>query len=209
MTRISTSTTPISKTERGFTIIEILVVVALMALVFAAALPGITGTMRVSIESSSRDLATTIRATFDEASLKGRVYRVVFDIDKGQYWVEQGPVQFSLTSEELKREEAEHEARLTKEERDARPHAVFGLATAVTRDKKSLPLGIKFTDVIGSQTHDPIKGGTAYAHVFPHGFIEKTTIHLKDGGGHETTLFVDSVSGKSRIINSYVKEGAQ
>ena len=84
----------------GFTLIEVLVVVALIGLIMSIAMPNVTLALKVNLSNSSRELASTIRSTYDEAILKGQVYRVAFDIEKGEYWVEQGERGFLIRSEE-------------------------------------------------------------------------------------------------------------
>ena len=197
---------PLLRRQRrsAFTLIEMLLVIGLMAFIFAIMIPGVNVSIRVAIQNSGRELASTIRAAYDEAVLKGRVFRVVFDLEKQQYWVEQGPQSLSLQTDEQK-DESLHPKR-TEDERKARKRPVFGLARDVTRDKRSLPAGVKFADVTTPQTKGPATAGMAVAHIFPHGFMEKLIIHLKDTSDHTMTLIADPVSGKTRVINGLVSE---
>ncbi len=209
MTKTWTSPILISRIkQKGFTLLEVLIVVGLMAMVTALAVPGIGIATRASLEGSTRDLATTIRSAFDESQLKGRVFRVVFDLDESIYWVEQGPQNLVLQSEKQKEERGRLNARLSKDELEAQKKPTFGISKGVTRDKKSLPMGVKFTDILASNHKDPMTKGLVYTHIFPHGFVEKTIIHVKDKMGHEASLIVDPISGKSRFEGGYFKEGA-
>lgn len=183
-----------------------LLVIGLMAFIFAIMIPGVNVSIRVAIQNSGRELASTIRAAYDEAVLKGRVFRVVFDLEKQQYWVEQGPQSLSLQTDEQKEDESRRDSKRTEDEREARKRPVFGLARDVTRDKRSLPAGVKFADVTTPQTKGPATAGMAVAHIFPHGFMEKLIIHLKDTSDHTMTLIADPVSGKTRVINGLVSE---
>ncbi len=176
-----------SNRASGFTLIEVLVVVALIGLIMSIAMPNVTLALKVNLSNSSRELASTIRSTYDEAILKGQVYRVAFDIEKGEYWVEQGERGFLIRSEEQAEEERRRQDRLTEEER-AKKKEPFTLAKAVTKSKRKLPKGVHFTDIITAHMKDPQKAGMGYAHVFPHGFIEKLVIHLKDDYDRASTL---------------------
>lgn len=209
MTKTWTPAIRTSKNSRrtGFTLLEVLIVVAIMVMVVAMAMPGIGVATRASLESCTRDLATTIRSAFDEAQLQGRVFRVVFDLKENTYWVEQGPQNLVLRSEKQSDERKRLDARLSKEELDSKKKPNFGMSKAITKSKKSLPMGVDFTDVITSAHKEPIKDGMAYSHIFPHGFVEKTIIHVKDRMGHEASLIIDPISGKSRYEGSYYKEG--
>ena len=191
--------------QHGFTLSEVLIVVGLIALVMSLAMPGIGLVMKANINNSSRELATVIRAAHDEAILKGSVYRVAFDLDRGEYWVEIGERDFLMrTSEQT---EAERKLNERRNDDDKEKHKdVFQLAQLVTKKKRSLPLGVKFNEIFTSRSKDAIKGGVAYSFVFPFGFIEKTVIHLKDDMDRETTLVVSSVTGKSRLFAHYAKD---
>ena len=192
--------------RRGFTLIEMLLVIGLMAFIFAIMIPGVNVSIRAAIQNSGREMASTVRAAYDEAVLKGRVFRVVFDLDKQQYWVEQGPHNLSLQTDEQREEDSRKDSKRTEEERKAVKRPVFGLAKDVTRDKRSLPSGVKFTDVITPQFKKGATAGLAAVHVFPHGFMEKLIIHLKDTSDHSMTLIADPVSGKTRVLNGLVNE---
>jgi prepilin-type N-terminal cleavage/methylation domain-containing protein len=191
--------------DAAFTLIEIMIVIGLIGLVMTLALPGIGLALKENLNNASRELATLIRAAHDESVLKGAVYRVVFDIDKGQYWVEVGDRDYLLRTSEQEEEERKRNERRNDVEKAAHKDS-FQLATLVTKKKQSLPLGVNFTDLVTPRSKDPIKAGTVYAHMFPFGFVEKTVIHLKDDMGRETTLSVSPVTGKSRLYNRYVKE---
>lgn len=194
-----------AKSESGFTLIEIMVVIGLMGLIMTLFLPGIGMALKVNINNSSRELATVIRAAHDEAILKGQVYRVAFDIDRGEYWVEVGERDFLMKTAEQTEEETKRNQRRNDEEK-AKHKEPFQLAAAVTKKKKALPLGVKFTEILTARTKTAATSGVVYSHIFPFGFMEKTVIHLKDGMDRENTLAVSPVTGKSRLFEHYAKE---
>ncbi|MEW6056746.1 MAG: prepilin-type N-terminal cleavage/methylation domain-containing protein [Bdellovibrionota bacterium] len=191
--------------NEGFTLVEVLIVIGLIALIMSFVVPNLGMALKVNLGNSSRELATLIRSTHDEAVLKGTVHRVVFDLDRSQYWVEIGDRNFLMRSSEQEEDERRRKERLTEEEREKLKDP-FSLAQSLTKKKIALPKGVKFNDVITSRSREPVKGGLAYAHVFPHGFVEKLIIHLKDDFERDATLIVNSVTGKSRVFESYVKE---
>ncbi len=73
----------------GFTLMEMLVVMALLALVLGMTIPYVGGVLGVQVRSAARQLAGTIRYTFDEAVLKSSNFRIVFNLDRHAYTVEQ------------------------------------------------------------------------------------------------------------------------
>src|SRR4051812_21422530 len=64
------------RNERGFTLIEVLIVIGLIALIMTVAIPSAGIALKVNIQNSSRELASTIRSSYDEAVLRGTVHRV-------------------------------------------------------------------------------------------------------------------------------------
>lgn len=211
MTRISARKTPTfrlwpeANRESGFTLIEILVVIGLIALVMSIAVPNAGMALKINLSNSTRELATVIRSAHDEALLKGGVYRVAFDIENNNYWVESGERDFLMRSAEQEAEEKRRDERRSPEDREKHKDP-FSLAKSVTKKKVKLPMGVKFTDVLTARAKDPAKTGVVYAHIFPHGFVEKIVVHLKDGFDRESTLIVSSVTGKSQLFERYVQE---
>jgi hypothetical protein len=176
-----------------------------MALIMSFAVPQFGLALKVNLSNTSRQLASTIRATHDEAVLKGLVYRLAFDIGKGEYWAEVGERSYLLRTEEQASEEKRKLEKLTSEERAARKDP-FQMASGVTKKKIKLPTGVKFDDIQTAHSKEPVKAGIVYAFFFPHGFVEKLVVHLKDSFERQQTLAVNSVTGKSRLFERYVKD---
>jgi prepilin-type N-terminal cleavage/methylation domain-containing protein len=189
----------------GFTLIEMMVVLALIALIAAFAVPGISSYFKVSLNSAARELASTIKETYNSSAMSGRVYRVVYDMKENSYWCESGPQTFLLDTNES-REREERRKRFAKTT-DAKPAAAkFSIDKTVTRKKITLPRGVVFEDIITEQSPEPITGETTYTHFFPHGMTEQTIIHLKDSSDHHATLVISPIVGRTRLIDRYVNK---
>jgi prepilin-type N-terminal cleavage/methylation domain-containing protein len=198
---------PPGEGEAGFSLIELLVVVALMALIGTMAIPSISNVFKISLGSTTRDLATTIRYAYNAAMMTKKVHRLVYDLKENRYWVEVGPQSMLMETEET-RAKAERARRFAKSDEDKeeeeKASSAFSLASYVTRKKNDLPRGVTYEDVTTEQTKDPITEGTAYTHFFPHGIIEQTVIHLKDTSNHRATLIVAPLVGRTKVIERYV-----
>jgi prepilin-type N-terminal cleavage/methylation domain-containing protein len=83
---------PIRRTERGFTLIEMLVVVAIVGSILAVAMPRFLPMILYSThEGAARHLALYGRAAIAEASLSSERLYVRIDLEHNEYWVERIP----------------------------------------------------------------------------------------------------------------------
>ena len=72
--------------QSGFTLIEVVVVLGVLALVTALVLPMMTGTQaKADIQSSARDLAAALRVTRNLAMTHGRAEALVVDTASGAF----------------------------------------------------------------------------------------------------------------------------
>lgn len=78
----------------GFSLIELLIVLAVIGAIAAAVLPNIGLTVGSQMALSMRDFSTQVRTLFDSAILTGRVHRLVIDPKEGTYWSEAAPLGF-------------------------------------------------------------------------------------------------------------------
>ena len=175
---------------------------AIIALIMAIALPSVMSYFRVSINSAVREMASTIKETYNSAVVTGKVHRLVYDFKEKDYWVESGPATALLDTKES-REKEERKRRFSKLS-DAPPPSPFGMESSVTRRKIKLPAGVTFEDVLTMQSKDPITEGTAYTHFFPHGMTEQTIVHLMDESHHHVSLVISPIVGTTDVYDRYV-----
>ena len=90
-------------TDSGFTLIEIIVVLALIGAIFGALAPNfsIIPSTRASITLGR--LASDVRNAFDVTVLSGKTHRMVFELKSGKYWLEvAGAENFKIDTEKLR-----------------------------------------------------------------------------------------------------------
>ena len=75
-------------TKRAFTLIELLIVLAIFGLVMGLGYPQIKRIYRSSLRSAAAQMAGMIRYGYDISVIKGRIHRVVFDFDNSVYRLE-------------------------------------------------------------------------------------------------------------------------
>lgn len=194
----------VKKFSSGFTLIEILVTISIIAFMSILVLGNFSSIFRVNLNTFTRELSSAYRECYEESILKRRVYRIGYnlDTDPQEYWVEEGPPKITIS---LPNKRDEFFADKKKEENEGEK-SQFQLAKKITKKKRKLPNGVKIIDIINTQSTMPIIGGTTYTHFFPHGFAEKTIIHLKDNSEHNISLVVMPLTGKVRIYERYYKE---
>ncbi|MBM3381378.1 MAG: type II secretion system protein [Betaproteobacteria bacterium] len=81
--------------QAGFTLLEIILVLGIFGSVAAVILPNIGLTIGSRMSMALRELSGTLRATYDNAVLSGRINRLVLNLKTSEYWVEAAPPGFN------------------------------------------------------------------------------------------------------------------
>ena len=113
-----------------------------------------------------------------------------------------------LKSEESAVIDKDRDRRMTekeKAERDKESGNHFLQDSLLTKNKRSLPIGVKFKDVYTEQSEEPITEGLAYTHIFPQGLSEKTIVHIADNGKDDISLIVSNLLGRCTVEGRYVE----
>jgi len=64
----------------GFTLVEVCITVAILAMVSIIMVPALGGTRRAELRRAAHKIAATVRQTFNDAALNGRTTRMVFNL---------------------------------------------------------------------------------------------------------------------------------
>lgn len=83
-------------TEAGFTLLEMLVVIALLGLLLGAAALTISNVTKADLRSSAVRTANLIRFAFNRARMRGTYMRVTFDFKKRVMWLEESEDRVTL-----------------------------------------------------------------------------------------------------------------
>jgi prepilin-type N-terminal cleavage/methylation domain-containing protein len=192
--------------EAGFSLIELLIVVAILGLVGIIAVPSITNTFRFSVQSSARELATLVKEASNASQITGKNYRIAYDLKNSQYWAESSSEQALLNSEESDKLDRERERMFNKDEDSKqKKKSPFIQDPMLTKKKRTLPIGVKFKDVYTEQSPEPIIEGIAYTHIFPQGLTEKSLVHLEDGDKNSISLIVTNLLGRCMVEGRFIE----
>ncbi len=165
------------KKRNGFSLIELLVVIMIISAFVFIALPKIQSGTEMNIKSASRNLSGTIRYLYNEAAFKKNIYRLVFDIDRGEYWVE------VLNNNE------------------------YVVSTDYLHKKRVLPAGVHFKDVITERTlgKSSLDDSGEFILFLPTGFVEPAVIHLVTDNEVNYTLETKPYTGGTKVYDEYVE----
>jgi len=165
--------------QRGFTLLEMMVVMVIIGTIMAIAIPRINDAFEVNLKSAMRRLQGAITFAFNESVIKQTPLRLNFDLTTGEYWITYLMVQGSTG--EFKQVDSEFTRR------------------------QRMPDGVFFTDVV--TPHDQEKrqeGEDIFIGFYPTGFAERAVIHLASHDGREYTLLIKPLTGKVTIYDGYI-----
>jgi general secretion pathway protein H len=219
------------RSSDGFTLIEVMIVIALVALVTVVSAVGLRSFAKTDLRNTASRMAGAIRYLFDRASTTGKVHRLVLDFEEGRYWAEVTEDTFIMAAgKETEASRRKLAQRIAKEEEEKRraeeQEATFGgqiptkylpkpfvpkrakfnamgeMAIRPVTLKSSVLLG----DIYTPRLDEPLATGRGYLYFFPLGMTEAATIHLSDKK-QETfyTLLVHPLNGRVTIKNAYVE----
>ena len=104
------------KQSSGFSLFELLIVMAAIGAIAAMILPSINISFGSKVSHSARELAMMMKASLNEAVISGKVHRIVFDLKEGSYWAEklgsETAMRFEVNPEDLSLFEKDAQKRL-------------------------------------------------------------------------------------------------
>lgn len=160
--------------ERGFTLIELSVVILIIAIVARFAVPRLRNLTAAELGATTRRLAQTTRYLYEESALRGTVLTLYFDLDRQQYWVARPEEGTGLPVED----------------------------TDLLARRVALPDGVSVADVVVPGA-GKLSTGLVPTRFYPEGYADRSVIHLVDSGGHAYTLRIDPVRGRGEIFDGY------
>jgi len=165
--------------RRGFTLLELMVVLVIIGTVMTIAIPRMSDMFEVTLKSAMRKLAGAVQFCFNESVIKQTPLRLNFDPLTGEYWLTYLATQGN-TGE-------------------------FVVAENDVFEHDQLPNGVFFIDIV--TPHDiekRVEGDDIYIGFYPTGFAERGVIHLGSQDGRQYTLLIKPLNGKVIVFEGYV-----
>jgi general secretion pathway protein H len=204
--------------SRGVTLVEVLITVALIALVTVAAAGGIGLASGARLKRGATMISSAIRVAYAHANAKSKPVRLVFDFDGRMVVLEESTSKLAVqkndrtggaaAATEAEREAIETAEAIMKGPRAPRPAfqpaKVFGFNADKDKPGKELPGGIRFLQVETMHHDEPENAGRAYLYFWPGGQTERAAIQLVIGGEEQSddsviTVLVSPLTGKTEL----------
>jgi len=192
------------RSKKGFTLIEVMIVLVIVGLIAFLGVNSLRGTFKSKSRELSWRMASTVKYLFNSAITENKTVRLVFDIENNNYWAESTTDRFLLEkraeeekkilknrpaagSEEKKAEAGKEEASAASEKEGAEEEpavepieATFGSVEDIVFEARSLPSGVYLKDVWTSHDTVAVESGRAYVYFFSTGYSEPAIINFKD-----------------------------
>ena len=183
MQRIATKPKQKSR-ERGVTLVEVLICIALVALVTGMAMMGGSVADSARLKHSAVMISGAVRIAYGQANATSKVVRLVFDMDARTISIEQASGDLKLTrndvtggaaaATEAEKKANEESEQILKGPRPPRPM----FEKVKVKAGRELEKNILFLQVETGHTDLPQNKGRAYLYFWPGGQTERAAIQL-------------------------------
>ncbi len=204
--------------DSGMTVVELLVVMAIVAAMMGLGAWGLSSVSNSDLRDDANRVAAAIKYTYANAAINNTEYRLVFDMESGEYYTEiakepivdktpQGSTNGS--EEDFLTEEAQRLADEVEEESDLfadDEENPFGVNRKVNYERvksavlktTKLSTGNRFVRVVKANNEDAYTEGKVSMSFFPNGFQEQVMIVIgpEDEKDVAYTLITEPLTGR-------------
>ncbi|MDB4931363.1 MAG: ral secretion pathway protein [Myxococcaceae bacterium] len=201
---------------RGFTLLEIMIVVLIGGLMASSAVVGFGATRRGRLRAASARVAAAMRFAYVHALTTGRATRLVISVGGNSIWIEDtqdahvldpndplragGATVDAEQIEAIARREAEAQINL----RPRAPRAEFARPAGNRYRVRELE-GIEFTRLYSSHEVEPRERGDGHIYFFTGGAAEPAVVHIHGGNDETFSVMLHGASGRPEIFDHAVE----
>ncbi len=203
--------------SRGFTLLEMMLVVLLAAMMMTGASVGFGAMRRARVRTGAANIASAFRAAYVHALTTGRSTRVAFALGDGRVWIEDTEDAHALdahdplraggalvTDPEQLEAAARREAEAISNLRPRAPRAEFQAIPGRRFRPRTLE-GVTFARLYTSHTEEPRESGTGYVYFFSGGQAERAVVHLRGEDGTTYSVLLHPLSGRAQVFDHPVE----
>jgi len=201
--------------EHGFTLIEVMLVVAIIAAVVTGATFGIGAITRTRLRSSAFKVTSAARFAYSRSLTQGTTTRLHFDLEKNTMAVEETDTPVTLATDEQLESDAGQavdpwdlaRARLEKPLSPIEPsspfHPIRNQSGKALKRYTAQPVGdgISIHALITPHETDGRTDGEGSVYFFPGGLTEHAVIQLSDSSDTVYSVEIHPLTGDARIHN--------
>ncbi len=189
--------------SKGFTLIEIMLVLALIAILSSIAMPSLRGfAASTRLKSTAHAIRDMLNFARDMAITDRAAYLVVFDLAANRYWLASSET-FNLadpsTPQPTQQPTTNQGTTELAQTSPLRTNAILGIP-------QQLGHNVSLARMITNHNlqHNQIDTGVDYIYFSPTGSSEDTVLHIQDQQGQAMSITVENATGRVRLqkINS-------
>ncbi len=206
---------------RGLTLIEMLVVLAIVGLLAVGILMGSGQLASAKLKKTATSLAGVIRVAYTRASSTSKSVRIVFDFGQRAFWMEEAEQSMLVTPKDstgtggadavtaLERQSIAESARLVNGPAAPRAHfkqvdmGLLAIDSDTHGSVRALPGNISFRSIQTTHDDQPRTAERAYIYFWPGGQTERASIQIRIGDSTEDaqclTLLVAPLTGSVNV----------
>lgn len=211
---------PHSTTSDGFTLIEIMLVVAVIAVVMGGAAVGLGALTRSKLRSASLHTVSAARFAYNRSVSRGTTTRLVFDFERNTLAVEESesPVAISRNEEEADADTDEDasavdpwaaaqerlaERLLPVEDAPSPFQPIVDADGQAVRRYQAKPIGdgVQILKLISPHDPEPRESGKGAIYFFPGGITEHAIVQLTDVADRVYSVEIHPLTGRGRVHN--------
>lgn len=184
------------RSERGFTLLEIMIVLGILAGLMALAIPKLQSNKN-KIKTVVRQFGALTKEVRNSARLKRMTYRIAFKFGKpSKYWIEAAAGNAVVLSKESR----EALDRLSEKERPADP---FQKVDKPIKERE-LDSGLSWKSIETAGNELPVEDGVAYIYYSPEGLVEKSIIQIQSEKGQVWSFVINPLTGHLEFVESAI-----